>query len=73
MLPADYGDRALGSLQATPLKRRLPRHHLCFVGEYLGVAVGERAAKRLKGHSRVANLCGVSHDQMAKVELYEAW
>ncbi len=66
--PADYGDRALGSLQATPLKRRLPKHHLCFVGEYLGVAVRERAAKRLKGHSRVANLYGLSHGLMARVE-----
>jgi hypothetical protein len=35
----------------------------------LRVAVGERPAKSLKGYCRVANICGVLHDQMAKVEL----
>jgi hypothetical protein len=39
----------------------------------LGVAVGERAATSHKGQSRVANLCGVSHSLMAKVELPEGW
>ena len=64
---------SVGSLQATPLKKAAAKTPFVFCRGYLGVAVAERAAKRLKGHSRVANLCGVSHDQMAKVELYEAW
>jgi hypothetical protein len=37
----------------------------------LGVALLLRAAKSHKGHSRVANLCGMLHDQMARVELGE--
>ena len=50
------------------LLKRGCQHDFCFVGDFLRVAVGDRPAKSLKGLCRLANLCGVSHGQMAKVE-----
>src|SRR5215208_3934972 len=69
--PADHGYRALGSLHAPSLKARLPTRPPFTLGDFLRVAVRDRPAKSLKGHCRMTNLCGVSHGQLAKVELEE--
>src|SRR5215208_6754953 len=41
------------------------------VGDFLRVDHPLRPAKSLKGLCRMTNPCGVSHGQMAKVELWE--
>jgi hypothetical protein len=61
---------SLGSLQATPLKTRLPTVPLFSVGDFLRVGLPARSAESIKGLCRMTNLCGVSHSQMAKVEIH---
>src|SRR5829696_8162956 len=53
---------------ATSLKAQLPTRPPFTLGDFLRVAVRDRPAKSLKGLSRMTNLCGVSHVQMAKVQ-----
>jgi hypothetical protein len=54
----------------TPLLLTRPcQQDLCLVGDFLRVGLPLRPAKSLKDLCRVANLCGVAHGQMAKVEL----